>query len=149
MEMQDGECHIVNTASTAGITYGGGSAPYAVTKHGVVALSEAAYGDHQERQSNVGISVLCPHFTATRIMESNRNRPASLSDRTPSPSSPEFEEFMEEFNQNVDNGLPPADLAAMVFQGIRKKRFYILTSDAVNDVVLERAKYITEGVIRM
>jgi NAD(P)-dependent dehydrogenase (short-subunit alcohol dehydrogenase family) len=38
MLAQNTECHIVNTSSTAGLVVGCGSAPYAVTKHAVVAL---------------------------------------------------------------------------------------------------------------
>ncbi len=147
MEAQDSDCHIVNTASTAGITYGGGSAPYAVTKHGVVALTEAMYGDHKAKGSNVGVSVLCPHFTATNILDSGRNRPDSLPEETNIPITSEMEVFWEEFHQKIENGLPPADLATIVFQGIKKRNLYILTSDEVNESILERAKFITEGVI--
>jgi NAD(P)-dependent dehydrogenase (short-subunit alcohol dehydrogenase family) len=148
MEAQEGDCHIVNTASVAGLVYGGGSAPYAVTKHAVVAITEATYGSHMERGSNVGASVLCPGFTSTNIMESGRNRPEELSDISEIALTPEAEVFKEEFRQRVINGLPPADLATMVFQGIRNKSLYILTADEFNDTILERAKYITEGFVR-
>jgi NAD(P)-dependent dehydrogenase (short-subunit alcohol dehydrogenase family) len=149
MEAQDGDCHIVNTASLAGVAFGQGCTPYAVTKHGVVALSEAAFVDHRNRQSNVGISVLCPHFTATRILEAERNRPAKLPNATAIPTGPPYDKFMDELHRMVDKGLLPADLAEMVFQGIRTRNLYILTSDAVNDEVLHRARLITEGVIHM
>ncbi len=39
MFSQNVECHIVNTASTAGLVVGGGLAPYSATKHAAVALS--------------------------------------------------------------------------------------------------------------
>ena len=148
MEAQAGDCHIVNTASVAGLVYGSGSAPYAVTKHGVVAITEATYISHMERGSNVGASVLCPGFTSTNILESARNRPEELSDVSEIPLTPEAGVFMEEFRQRVINGLPPADLATMVFQGIRNKSLYILTADEFNDTILERAKNITEGFNR-
>ena len=41
MLAQNTECHIINTSSAAGLTVGGPSAPYSVTKHAVVALSES------------------------------------------------------------------------------------------------------------
>lgn len=41
MLAQNTECHIINTSSMAGLIAGGGSAPYAVTKHAVIALSES------------------------------------------------------------------------------------------------------------
>jgi NADP-dependent 3-hydroxy acid dehydrogenase YdfG len=40
MLAQNTECHIVNTSSGAGLIAGGGSSPYGVTKHAIVALSE-------------------------------------------------------------------------------------------------------------
>ena len=44
MLQQDTECHIVNTASIAGLVVGpGSSSTYTVSKHGVVALSETLY----------------------------------------------------------------------------------------------------------
>jgi NAD(P)-dependent dehydrogenase (short-subunit alcohol dehydrogenase family) len=49
MLAQNTECHIVNTASAAGLVVGGASAPYSVTKHGVVALSESLYLGLQRR----------------------------------------------------------------------------------------------------
>jgi NAD(P)-dependent dehydrogenase (short-subunit alcohol dehydrogenase family) len=52
------ECHIINTSSAAGLIVGGGSAPYAVTKHAVVALSESLYSSLQQRNSLVKASVL-------------------------------------------------------------------------------------------
>ncbi len=65
--------HIVNTASMAGLVEGAGI--YGVSKHAVVALSEAMYRDATTRGLPIGVSVLCPGWVHTRIMESERNRP--------------------------------------------------------------------------
>ncbi|HWC29553.1 MAG TPA: SDR family NAD(P)-dependent oxidoreductase, partial [Dehalococcoidia bacterium] len=46
------EGHVVNTASMAGITPGGG--PYGVTKHAVVALSEGLYLNLRMIQAKIG-----------------------------------------------------------------------------------------------
>src|SRR5688500_18514267 len=74
-----GEGHIVNTASVAGLISPPGSGAYNVTKHAVVALSESLHHDLKERSSNVGVSVLCPAYVPTGISSSERNRPAGLS----------------------------------------------------------------------
>lgn len=145
LESQEGDCHIVNTASVAGITYGAMSAPYSVTKHGVVALTESLYFENLNKGSNVGASVLCPGFTATNILNSERNRPKDLPQKTIVESTPEREIFIEQFTNLVRNGLPPAELANLVFDGIRAKRLYIVTSDASNETILERSRYITTG----
>jgi NAD(P)-dependent dehydrogenase (short-subunit alcohol dehydrogenase family) len=76
--MARNEGHIVNTASVAGLISPPGTAAYNVTKHAVVALSETLYHDLRERQSAVGVSVLCPAYVPTGIADSERNRPAGV-----------------------------------------------------------------------
>ena len=73
---QDEECHIVSTASIAGLVAHPGIAPYNVAKFGVVALTETLRLDLAE--TKVSASVLCPGGVRTRIMESDRNRPQEL-----------------------------------------------------------------------
>ena len=73
---QDEECHVVSTASIAGLVAHPGIAPYNVAKFGVVALTESLRVDLAE--TKVSASVLCPGGVRTRIMESDRNRPQEL-----------------------------------------------------------------------
>ena len=80
---QDTACHIVKTASLAGLLSGHPSASYQVTKHAVVALSEHLYHSLAEQQAKIGVSVLCPGYVRTRIMESGRNRPAARPSAAP------------------------------------------------------------------
>ncbi len=65
--------HIVSTASIAGLVSSGVTIPYNVSKYGVVALSEGLRGDLAQR--GIGVSVLCPGFIRTQIMDSVRNLP--------------------------------------------------------------------------
>ena len=75
---QNAEGHIVNTASMAGLVSGPGGGIYRVTKHGVVALSEILHHDLGQMEAKIGVSVLCPGSVRTQIVDSDRNRPASL-----------------------------------------------------------------------
>jgi NAD(P)-dependent dehydrogenase (short-subunit alcohol dehydrogenase family) len=70
---QGGEGHIVNTASMAGLVSGLGS--YGVTKSGIVSLSESLLLELQGRGAEIGVSVMCPGWVSTRLMEAERNRP--------------------------------------------------------------------------
>ncbi len=63
-----GSGHVVNIASFAGIACAPGMAAYNVTKAGVIALSESLRGEL--RPHGVGVSVACPAFFSTRLMES-------------------------------------------------------------------------------
>jgi len=146
MQEQPGECHIVNTASVAGLIYGAGSSPYAVTKHGVVAITEALFIDLSRKNSNTSASVLCPGFTVTNILDSSRNRPDDLPNATVVELTPEVEAGREAFQAMVKNGLPPAELANIVFEGICANRLYIVTSNDFDEIILQRSKEITSGV---
>lgn len=55
-----GEGHVVNTASMAGLIAGPGFGAYVVSKHGVTALSECLYRELAEAAPGVGVTVLCP-----------------------------------------------------------------------------------------
>ena len=73
--------HIVNTASMTGVLPVRGLAGYSVAKTGVVALSEVLALDLEAEEAGVGVSVLLPGFIATRITDSDRNRPEHLGER--------------------------------------------------------------------
>ena len=82
MMLAHGEpAHIVNTASAAGFVAMGNTAPYALSKHAVVALSEVLYHDLCDVSSNVRASVLCPAWVATNLWNAERNRPSALRTR--------------------------------------------------------------------
>ena len=125
MLAQDTECHIVNTASMAGLISCPGLGGYKVTKHGVVSLSETLHHELVERGAKVKASVLCPGIVHTRIMESARNRPG----HAPATESldPASGAGWEALCQLVPAGMPPAQVADAVFQALRTDQFYILT----------------------
>lgn len=126
MIAQNAECHIVNTASTAGLTVGSFSAPYAVTKHAVVALSESLYLTLQKQNSLVNASVLCPGLVRTNIGSCQRHRPAELRDE-PVTLSPEMQAGRAAFDALLAASTPPAEVADAVFDAIQKEQFYIIT----------------------
>jgi NAD(P)-dependent dehydrogenase (short-subunit alcohol dehydrogenase family) len=126
MLAQNTDCHIVNTASMAGVTVGGGTAPYSVTKHAVVALSESLYLTLQQRGAPIKVSVLCPGFVKTNIMNSERNRPAELQNE-PVEIPPEAQAILAFMNAAVEAGMPPQQVADQVFEAVEEEKFYILT----------------------
>ena len=126
------EGHIVNTASIAGLITGGGNALYGVTKHAVVALSEALHNELAVRGATIGTSVLCPGWVDTQIDESERNRPAELSDTREMPDTPEAKLLHEIFVKQLHAGLDPRRVGEITVEAIRARRFYILTHDWQN-----------------
>ncbi len=144
MLRQKTECHIVNTSSGAGLIAGGGSSPYGVTKHAIVALSESLYLTLQQRNSLVKVSVLCPGLVRTNIIDIERARPAGLRNE-PVELSPEMQAGRAAFKAALDAGMPPGDVAEIVFNAIRNDRFYILTHPEWTEVI----KLRTDNLLRM
>lgn len=140
---QDTECHIVNTASIAGLISGPGLGAYKVTKHAVVTLSETLYHELAERGARVKVSVLCPGAVSTRIMESARNRPGHFP--TTQPLHPASAARLEALRQLVAAGMPPGQVADAVFEAIRKDQFYILTHPEGKESVRTRMEDILQG----
>jgi NAD(P)-dependent dehydrogenase (short-subunit alcohol dehydrogenase family) len=138
--LEQGEGHVVNTASLAGLTSPGMLGPYNVTKHSVVTMSETLYRDLQFAGSTVGVSVLCPGFVQTRIADSDRNRP----DWAPAAAAPEGVEFQGVVRNLVAGGIEPADVAQKVLYAVRNSRFYIITHDDSHAMVETRMRDILD-----
>ena len=125
---QHSEAHIVNTASIAGILEGHPSAPYQVTKHAVVALSENLHRSLTRRGAEVHASVLCPGWVNTRIAESARNRPRELRSKPQDrPRDPHAEARGQRIRGLLASAMEPARVADVVFDAIKRRQFYIFT----------------------
>ena len=146
MLKQETPCHIVNTASVAGLIGGSTNALYSVTKHGVVALTENLNVDLQTENAQIGCSVLCPGFVNTNIFDSGRNRPSELSnEEAPPEPTAEDEQRMAMFREILRQGMQPAQIAEIVFDAIRNNRLYILTHDHFDEMIRTRAENIITG----
>jgi len=140
--IEQGEGHVVNTASIAGLTTAPFLGPYNATKQAVVAISETLYKDLQIAGiAGIGVSVLCPGFVQTRIAESDRNRPGWAPDRDVE-GAPEMRAAIQAM---VDGGIPTAAVADRVLDAVRTDTFYILTHPELNEAVRTRFDDIVEG----
>jgi short-subunit dehydrogenase len=116
-----------------------------VTKHAVVALSENTYYALKLRNAKVGVSVLCPGWVRTRIMDSERNRPADLQNPPELQQlTPEMTAVLQYYRAQCEAGLDPAVVAQMVFDGIRAERFYIVTTTDLDPVIQKRMESILQ-----
>ncbi len=139
--MEQGEGHVVNTASIAGLTTTAFLGPYHATKFAVVAMSEVLYKDLQTAGSPVGVSVLCPGFVQTRIAESDRNRPAWAPERDVEGA----EELRAVIQAMVDGGITPAVVADRVIDAVKTNTFYILTHPELTEAIQIRCDDMVQG----
>jgi NADP-dependent 3-hydroxy acid dehydrogenase YdfG len=144
MLAQGDECHVVNTASVAGLLSPQTMGIYNASKHAVVTLSETLYQDLRAAGARIGVTVLCPAFVPTGIANSERNRPAELSSAPPTESQKIAQAAS---NKAVSSGkLTAADVAAKTFDCIRENKFYCITHPKIlgsvelrlQDILLQR-----------
>jgi NAD(P)-dependent dehydrogenase (short-subunit alcohol dehydrogenase family) len=111
--------HVVNTSSMAGIiplTSQGGI--YCASKFAVRGLSDSlrlALGRH-----DIGVSVLCPGLTKSRLMSSEKLRPKHLA------SKAKFETTSQHGISPSNAGMDPVEVGERVLLGIKRNEAYIL-----------------------
>jgi NAD(P)-dependent dehydrogenase (short-subunit alcohol dehydrogenase family) len=138
-----GRGHIVNTASIAGLVPGFSPA-YDATKHAVVALTEDLYHAMRDSGLPIGVSVLCPGWVRTNILDSERNWPAHLGAQ---PERPPTAAVMERHvRRAIDEGMTPAAVADVVAQGIEDERFWLFPQPDWVQLATRRWDSIGEGV---
>ena len=125
MRAMSHSAHVLITASSAGILATANRAAYCATKHAVVGLGESLY--LQLKGSHIGVSLLCPGITNTRLINPDQNRPAGAPGRPLSAAL-------------LARAMPPVEVARKAINGIKAGQFWILTHDDLKPAVLERAR---------
>ena len=134
-----GEGHIINTASSAGLQSSPEIGPYNVAKFGVVALTETLQLELLGEESPIGASVLCPGAIATRIVESERNRPDVVAETETN------RRFNASAGKIVSDGHTPDSVAERIVEAIRARQFWILTHPDWIDVLRKRVEGMADG----
>lgn len=139
--------HIVSTASIAGLV-SGASIAYNVSKYGVVALSEGLRLELAPR--GIGVSVLCPGFIRTQIMDSGRNLPERFAGKVGRPpATGPVAEHIKFMRDRLAQGLDPLYVGELVREGIENDWPYIFTDDEFEPHIDARFAAIKEGFNRI
>ncbi len=135
---------IVSTASMAGLIAAVAPA-YNVTKYGVVALSEGLRPALALR--GIGVSVLCPGFIRTRIMDSARNVPGRLASALENMTMEAGDsDFAKMASEAIAHGIDPLYVGELVREGIENDWPYIFTDLAFEPAVDARFAAIKAGM---
>lgn len=141
-----GEGHVVNTASIAGMIAAATMGPYCATKHAVVAMSECLHHDLTMAAGGVvKVSVLCPGWVKTNIGTSERNRPAATTSTTQRAPSPQDQLLLEVTRSALAAGISPDEVAGHVVDAIVNEKFYIFTHPKMLGAFKKRADGILGG----
>jgi NAD(P)-dependent dehydrogenase (short-subunit alcohol dehydrogenase family) len=117
-----GEGHIINTASQAGLMTTEVLGMYCATKHAVVGLSESLYRELVD--SPVGVSCLCPELVSTEIFDAARLRPDWVEvEEAHDALQPMLRELLD------TRGIAPSLVADAVVEAILADRFWVFTHE--------------------
>jgi hypothetical protein len=94
----------------------------------------------------VKVSVLCPGWVKTRILESERVRPTVYqNDPAEVEVTPEMSATIQQYQQAVESGMPPDVLADYVFEAIKADQFYIIPHPEYMPIVKARMEAIVQA----
>ncbi len=107
---RQGSGYIVNVASAAGIISSPEMSSYNVTKAGVISLSETLKSELAP--NNIGVTVVCPTFLKTNLLENMRYT----------------DDFQRDFTRTAFDyaKISPEAVAEMTIEAVEKDRLYVL-----------------------
>lgn len=126
---------IINTASVLGLASAGEAAPYAASKHAVVAISESLRFELAAAESAVGVSVVCPGLIATSIGSSALHWPDRLG--APAVLGPAGEAYAERLETARAAAPGPELVADAVLKAIDHDRFLVFPDDDTAESALK------------
>lgn len=132
--------HILNTASEASFVARAFVGVYHSSKHAVLAMTETLAQELNFMEEKISVSVLCPGAVKTAVMEAQRNRPAALAKLTPKNET--GDRLLQVYLRSLEHGMSADDVAAVVIDGIKANRFYLLPHPAVADLPSQRAEAV-------
>ena len=137
MRAQDGDAHIVNTVSMAGLRLNEVIAlgVYSASKHAAFAYSESLRSELAAE--GIGVSALCPGGVDTLIGEAGRNRP----DQYGGPSEGAARGFSP---GAMSQQMNPEDVGRIVIRGVKANRWLIFSHPELRTHVERRYQRIMD-----
>jgi NAD(P)-dependent dehydrogenase (short-subunit alcohol dehydrogenase family) len=135
---------VINVSSIGGLLPLPASAPYSVSKFGIVALTEALAEELRMRGSKVSASVACLGEVRTRIADDIRNWPEDLGEVPTASDDSTLGELAREISAAIDAGRDPREVAKEIVSQAVEGRFWIHTHlEEQRAAIVERTQAIT------
>lgn len=122
--IEKGEEGVIEATSSIMGLNTGTTSPYNVSKHAVARFMEGLYYDLQQANSKLQAILLCPGPIATQIVKSTRNKPTDV----PTHDNGSLGDRGDIFHNWLQKeGMPPKEVADMVFKAAEDGSFYVHT----------------------
>ena len=136
MRARGKECHILSTASAAGLVASEGVGIYVGAKMAVVGIMEVLRAELASE--SIGVSVVCPHLMRTHIYEHASLRPSEY--RNPDvgerdAAQPIGQKALEAMSAA---GMDPLEVAEHTLEAVRDNRLYVIPFPELRGIVQQR-----------
>ncbi|MDV8070688.1 SDR family NAD(P)-dependent oxidoreductase [Rhodococcus sp. IEGM 1366] len=119
--------HVVNLASVGGLTTGPFQAPYIITKHGVLVLTECLWQEFAAQNIDIGVSAVLPGPVSTEIFADALSADASGDGAT----------HLQQMRQLLaTHGMSPKVVAELVLAGVEAGDLWIHTHPEMSDAAI-------------
>ena len=108
---------IVNFGSHASLSMAPMNSAYVASKHAILAFTETLALEFEHLRLPIDVSIVIPGVIATGILESS----------TAADGEPDVAGHQDKLRRSVAAGMPPAEAAAIIFDGLARGDFWIVT----------------------
>jgi NAD(P)-dependent dehydrogenase (short-subunit alcohol dehydrogenase family) len=134
--------HVVTVASLSGLLAFPFSGPYTASKHAAVALTEQVDAELRALGSSISVTVVCPAWVRTGILDSHRLAPdGDLS------APPTDEQLVQLRTAMEEQGLEPSTLARHIVRGMGARQFSVLPADMAGQVLARADRLAGAGAL--
>jgi NAD(P)-dependent dehydrogenase (short-subunit alcohol dehydrogenase family) len=142
--------HIIATSSLAGLAGINTLGAYTASKFAVVGMMESLRTELSE--SRIGVSVYCPSFVRTNILDARRNHPSGSGGRPENQDQATLNAVRDLLN-NPAIANDPLAAGQLVLEGMRRNALYILDGyieayPAVGQLLRDRTELLIQSVAR-
>lgn len=125
------EAHVVNVASAGGLMTAPCHGPYTATKHALVGLSKGLRAEFAMKQSNVGVTLVCPGGVSTSITSQFETTGPGGTPRGEVAMAPEVAAIFEAIDQTVETGVSSESVGQMIRRAILENQFWVMPNAEV------------------
>lgn len=139
-----GRGHVVNVASLAGLIGTPLSASYGTSKHAAVALSEALWAELEMMRIPVGVTVVCPGFVRTPMVEETRamTRRPEWADRLGADAAA----VLDSIEETMKDMIEPEEAARRILAAVENDVLHALPTGDVADGARARAQRVLDAI---
>jgi NAD(P)-dependent dehydrogenase (short-subunit alcohol dehydrogenase family) len=135
--------HVITTSSMRGLFAVGNAGCYCASKFAVVGMMESLRAEFVG--TDIGVSIYLPGLVTSNVLDSERNRSASLAE-TGNKVDPKMLAMVRQLINDPKIALSAAEAGRLVLRGMRNNDLYILSHPEFAQIMRERSEALMASI---